>query len=190
MPYSTIQPPFALKFREMSKPELKAYFRWFLEILPARIQGLTEAVRESPGFGAWQADESPSSLDPLGDWFAAQAETRPRTTQEQQDILARSPYPIEISDYELTNRTFSIAIDIGMYFSQVLLKQHSSLRWEQPFGSKRFVDYGQPVLVGFGVVPFNSVRMMVTLAYGLVSGEKAGRSLRQIFDTWSKMVSS
>jgi hypothetical protein len=38
-------------------------------------------------------------------------------------------------------------MDIGMYPSQVLLTNHSSLKWDQPFGGKNFIDYGQPVLV-------------------------------------------
>jgi hypothetical protein len=41
-------------------------------------------------------------------------------------------------------------MDIGMYFSQVLMKNYPSLKWEQPLGNKRFADYDQPCLVGFG----------------------------------------
>ncbi len=36
MTYSVIQPRFTLKFREMPKPELKAYFEWFAKVLPER----------------------------------------------------------------------------------------------------------------------------------------------------------
>jgi hypothetical protein len=188
MPYATVQPPFTLKFREMSKQELKDYFRWFFNVLPQRTSELAEAVRQSPGFETWQPDQSPTSLDKLGEWFAAQAETRQRTPDERQEIARRSAYPIEVPNAELTNRTFSLAMDIGMYLSQVLLKNHPLLQWEQPFGNKKFIDYGQPVLVGFGAVPFNPVRMLVTLAYGLVSKKETGKGLRELYEIWSNMV--
>lgn len=188
MPYATIQPPFTLKFREMSKQELKAYYRWFFAVLPQRRNELAEAVCQSPGFEMWQLDDTPASLDRLGEWFAAQAEKRQRTPDERQEIASRSAHPIDVPNEELTNRTFSLAMDVGMYLSQVMLKNHPSLRWEQQFGSNKFIDYGQPVLVGFGAVPFNPVRMLVTLAYGLVSKKETGRGLRELYDIWSKMV--
>ncbi len=47
--YETIQPPFTLNFREMSKKELRAYFSWFQEIMPERIAQLASAVRASQG---------------------------------------------------------------------------------------------------------------------------------------------
>lgn len=188
MSYTTIQPPFTLKFREMSKQELKSYFRWFFDVLPQRINELTEAVIQSPGFENWQPDQTPDSLDMLGAWFASQADTRPRTAEEIHRITSGSAYPIEVPNEELTNRTFSLAMDIGMYLSQVFLKNHPSLRWDQPFGSKNFIHYGQPVLVGFGVLTFNPVYMVVMLAYGLVSKKEPGNGLRDIYDIWSKMI--
>ena len=188
MTYATIQPPFTLKFREMSKKELKDYFAWFQNTLPQRLDVLTDAVKQTPGFETWQADSTPESLELLGNWFAMQVETRPRTDDEIQEIKDRSTYPIEIPEDELTNRTFSLAIDVGMYLSQVFLKNYPALQWDQPFGSKKFVDYGQPVLVGFGAAPFNPVGMLVTRAYGVASKSGTGKSLRELYDIWAKMI--
>jgi hypothetical protein len=188
MVYQIIQPPFTLQFREMSKQELKDYFQWFLDVLPTRIRELASAVRQTPGFETWQLDGTPASLNALGEWFATQAEAGQRTSEERVEIANRSAYPIDISNEELTNRTFSLAMDVGMYLAQVLLKNHPSLRWEQPFGSKKFVDYGQPVLVGFGAAPLNPVDIAVTLAYGLVSKRRGGQRLREIYDHWSQQV--
>lgn len=188
MPYATIQPPFTLEFREMSKQELEDYFRWFLDLVPQRTNELAGAVRQSPGFEAWQPDGTSASLDALGEWFAGQVATRPRTLGERREIANRSSFPIEVSKEELTNRTFSLAMDIGMYLAQVLLKQCPSLRWEQPLRNENFADYGQPVLVGFGRVPLNPVRIAVTLAYGLVSKDRSGKRLRELYDDWSDRV--
>ena len=188
--YGTIQPPFTLKFHDMPKKELKAYFKWFQEIMPERIEELASAVQSSPGFENWRPDFSPNSLNALGEWFATQIETRRRTKEEIDEFNAQTPYPIEISDRELANRTFSRAMDIGMYLSQVLLRNNPPLKWDQPFGSRRFIDYGQPVLVPFhhGKVPFNPVRSLVTLAYGLRDKDYTGKRLREIYDIWSKSI--
>jgi hypothetical protein len=155
MAYNIIQPPFRMKFREMPKSELKAYFQWFLNVIPSRIAELANAVRESPDFEDWRPDYTPKSLEPLGSWLAKQVDTRPRMAEELQDIAEGLSYPEEVSASQLTNRTISLAMDVGMYLSQVFLRNHPSLKWDQPFGSKRFIDYRQPVLMGFrGKVPF------------------------------------
>jgi len=188
MTYATIQPPFTLKFREMSKKELKDYFAWFQDVLPQRLDELARAVHGTTGFEAWQLDFTPASLELLGNWFVTQVETRPRTQDEIEEIASRSSFPIEIPGEDLTNRTFSLAMDVGMYLSQVFLKNHTVLRWDQPFGNKKFVDYGQPVLMGFGAVPFNPVRMLMTLSYGVVSKNDSGKSLRDLYDIWAKLI--
>jgi hypothetical protein len=182
--YSTIQPPFTLKFRQMSRKELRAYFQWFQEITPERIEQLACIVRSSPGFENWQADYSPQSLNALGDWFATQTETRPRTQEEIDTFNVQAPFPIEISDRELTNRTFSLAMDIAMYLNQVFLRNNPELKWDQPFGGKTNSDYGQPVLVGFQGrdLSLNSVRVLITLAYSLQSKDRSGGRLREIYD--------
>ena len=190
MSYATIQPPFTLKFREMSGQELKDYFRWFCDALPERVREMASTVNQSSGFEDWKPDGSPASLELLGNWFASQVETRPRSTEELQAIKARSTIGLDASGDELTNRTFSLAMDIGMYLATVLLAQHRHLKWHQPIDDKKFVDYGQPVLVGFGAVPLNPVRILVTLSYGIASKKQGGRRLRELYDYWSKQAAT
>ncbi|MGP0058015.1 MAG: hypothetical protein ACLPID_01825 [Beijerinckiaceae bacterium] len=189
MPYAIIQPPFTLKFKEMSKQELKGYRQWFLEIIPGRIAELAGAVRSSPGYEAWSPDRSPASLEPLGSWFVEKVETRPRKKEEIDKVKGRSPYDISITGEELTNRTFSLSIDLGMYLGEVLLSQHPNLRWHQPLDDKKFADYGQLVLFGFGRVPMNPVRIAVTLSYSVASGKQTGRRLMELYEYWSQKAS-
>ena len=188
MTYRTIQPPFTLEFHKMPKDELRAYYHWFQGQIPGRIPELEQAVQETPGFERWRADATPSSLDALGEWFVGQVETRPRTPEELAELKRESPYPIDIEPNELTNRTFSLAMDVGMYLSQVLMRNVPGLRWEHPLGSPKFVDYGQPVLRGSGRVPLNPVGILVTLAYGLARKSKSGQRLRELYDIWSQKL--
>lgn len=190
MTYRTIQPPVTLEFRTMPKDELRAYYRWFLEHTPERVAELRKAVNETAGYESWRADGTPASLDVLGTWFVAEVETRDRTEKELDEIKADLPYPIAVSPSELTNRTFSLAMDIGMYLSQVLMKNVPGLRWEHPLGSPKFVDYGQPVVRGSGRVPLNPVALMVTLAYGIARKKQIGQRLRELYDIWSHKLSA
>jgi len=48
-----------------------------------------------------------------------------------------------------------------MYLAEILRTQFTKLEWRQPLNNKKFVDYGQPVLTGFGAVPLNPVRVIV-----------------------------
>lgn len=168
----------------MNKKEIAEYFLWFTGCIPQRLRELEGVVTQTPQFQEWRADLTPESLDLLGEWFAAQVEIRPRSENEIQEIRSRISIPIEISGGELTNRTFSLAVDVGMYLSQVFLNNHSALKWAQPFGSKRDVDYGQPVLAGFGRVFLNPVRILIVLAYGVKSKTKSGKRLREIYEIW------
>jgi hypothetical protein len=188
MTYATIQPPFMLAFREMPKKELNRYFDWFMEVRSQRLNELAEAVKGTPGYEEWQPDATPASLDSLGKWFVEQANVRARTDEELKTIEDRLAFPMDVQGEELTTRTLSFAMDVGMYLSQVFLTNHPSLQWDQPLGNRKFIDYGQPVLLKFKPGPFNPVRMVVTLTYGLVNKQKTAEGLRNIYDIWSKLV--
>jgi len=185
MGYSTIQPPFTLKFGEMPKKELEAYRDWFHAITPERIAELTRAVNATPGFQDWQPDDSPGSLEALGVWFEGQVEVRRKSAEEIQETTSRLTIPIDVPEEELTNRTFSLAMDIGMYLGQVVLKNLPGTRWDQILKNKKDADYGQPVIAGFGAPTLNPVWVLVTTAYG-ISRKKSAR-LRQLYETWAAM---
>ena len=96
MSYSIIQPPFTLKFREMSAKDLKDYNGWFHDVLPQRVASLKEEVRRSPESLSWEPDLTAASLDSLGAWFAGQVEVRPRTPEEVGALTGAAPWVSEI----------------------------------------------------------------------------------------------
>ena len=188
MAYSIIQPPFTLKFSEMSKQELKEYAAWYQSSIPKRLSELEAAVKQTPRFEAWTGNFRPESLDQLGEWFAKQVDVRSRTDEEIEEIAERLSFPIELPDEELTNKTFSVAMDVGMYLAKSLKESHPHLEWQQFFGNKKSVDYGQPVLADFGPVAFNPTQIAVTTAYAIADRKQTGKRLREIFDYWSKQA--
>ena len=191
MEYDVIQPPFTLEFRTMSTEEATNYFNWFMGQIPIRIKVLEQAVQSTAGYEDWQADYTPASLEKLGQWFCEHVETRKRTEDEKEAIYSKAPEwfrSVEIEDWELTNRTFSLAIDIGMYLSCVLEKNVPGLKWELVRKPKNDVDFQQPVLVGTGKLVFNPVRMLVIYAYSLADNTRGPEGLKELFDTWQSRL--
>jgi hypothetical protein len=190
MTYQIIQPPFTLVFWEMSKKELKDYYEWFHKVMPDRIHILTSTVKSTLGYEHWKPDCSPESLELLDDWFFTQVETRLRsqTEIEEAEVQNQSKFPIKVPEDELTDKTFSMAMDIGMYLSQVFLKNHPTLQWSQEFKGKKSAYYGQPVLLGFGIVPCNPVSLLVTRAYRFSWKIKPEENLRDLYNIWSALI--
>ena len=188
MTYTMAEPPFSVGFPSMTKQQLKEFFVWFQDVIPERLDVLIKAVHETPGFESWDPDFSPESLDGLGNWFAGEVETRQRSADEMAAIESTLKFPIEISTDELTLRTFSIALDIGIYLSQVFMKNYPNLEWFVDLRNKRHADYGRPALKGFRVCQFNPVRVAIVIAYGLADKSKDGSRLRDLYEVWRKDV--
>lgn len=172
----------------MSKKELKEYYNWFMDNISVRLNALQHVVTFTQGFENWQGDFSPESLNTLGEWFALHVEVRKKTQEELDELKSQLTFPIDIPEEELTEATFSLAYDIGIYLSQVFLRNHMSLKWEQFLGSKRNVDYGQPILIGFGKVPFNPIRISIVLAYGISRGNRDSKGLKELYDIWVSKI--
>jgi hypothetical protein len=182
--YEIVRLPVAVEagFENMSKAELDGYMDWFLKAIPARVEELARAVRSDGNYRDWCADESPESLMALGRWFDGQVETRKTTKAEMEEERKALVIPIAPSTAVLTAKTISICLDIGIYFARVVMATRQDTHWEQPRRSKRFVDYGQPVIMGLGVVPLNPVRIATSTAWGISRGKSA--DLKRVYDYW------
>jgi hypothetical protein len=189
MIYEIIDPPFYIDFRSFSKKEHEAYREWFFSIMPERIKILTQAVHSTLGFELWEPDYSPESLNLLGQWFAQVAETREKTAEEiEAERELMKGFAVGIATKVINNKTISVCYDIGMYLSQVFLKQYPQLTWDQNTTARKSLDYGQLVLKGFGGLIFNPVYMMETLATPLAYKTKAGEQLRELYEIWKKYI--
>lgn len=68
-----------------------------------------------------------------------------------------------------------------MYLSETLRKHHSHLEWDQPLKDKKFADFGQMILLGFGRPTLNPVRIAVTFCYGIVSGRRGAKRFDEVY---------
>ncbi|QWK81308.1 hypothetical protein [Ochrobactrum sp. BTU1] len=187
MEYKLNSLPIAPVFSERTRKELKIYYDWYIGSITDRTEILVNEIRKKEKYKSVSFDYAPETLLPLGEWFASVVETRQRTESELQEIVSSLKFPIEVPKEELTNKTFSVALDVGMYLSQVFLKKFDDLNWTQTWGRKDSVDYGQPVLSPFQKRVFNPTRMMVVQAYGVSRGSKNSNSLSELFNTWTQM---
>jgi hypothetical protein len=190
MPYSNIQPPFTLEFREMAKEDVKAFGNWFLDIMPSRLAILAAAVQETRGFKKWKPDRTPASLGALGKWFAQQVETEPSTAEEIEEIRRNLVFPIDIPEDDLTIRTFSLAMDIGMYLGEVVVSNVPGAKWQQlRTGTKNDADYGYVLIVmPKALLPMNPVSLAVTLAYGVARGRRGADALAELYEIWTNRM--
>ncbi|GMR08463.1 MAG: hypothetical protein BMS9Abin26_1468 [Gammaproteobacteria bacterium] len=186
MAYAIIQPPFTLQFRNMSKDDILEYGKWFHQVVPDRIKELTKYVNSTPDYESWTPDLSPGSLGILGNWFEGQVEDRDKTIEEIEETRSKLIFPVDIPDKELTNESFSLSMDIGMYFGQVILNNIAGAKWEQELKNQKLADYGQPVIFGSGVVALNPVRVIIMTAYGILNKKPA--KLKDLYDIWEQML--
>jgi hypothetical protein len=185
MKYVPVHFPFTSKVRDMSDLELHQYFAWFTRTVEERIQQLQEAVRQTDRFNGWHADRTRESLGTLGEWFASRVKTRRRTETELAALRSKISFPIELLESDLTDCTYSICVDVGMYFGIVLIANHLSLEWHQFTDDRKFIDFGQAVIIGFTNAPLNPVRIAIVLARSIVNERHTGARLQELYDTWS-----
>lgn len=160
MTYSLNSPPCALVFGKASKRDLAAYASWFNDSLEPRISLLAAEVASTSGQECWRPDLTPDSFGSLGRWFEGQVSTRPRTESELAELRASLAFPVDVAKVELTDRTFSLAIDVGMYLGQAVIARVPGARWEQALKNRKSADYGHVVVVGSGAVPLNPSRFV------------------------------
>lgn len=167
MEYTLASPPFTLQFMTMKKEELQGYYDWYMEQIPKRIVILEAAVQSTSGFEDWVATKNPESLKQLGQWYSTVAKRK--------------------KDGDLTLQTYSIALDIGMYMSQVMLAFIPGTSWHLELNDlKDFAHYGRPSIAGFTNGYFIPSRFMVVLGQGLAKGIKNGNRLYELFTIWKE----
>lgn len=72
-------------------------------------------------------------------WFEENVETEKLSEEEYKEKRAAVPDYIEIKDWDITIKTRSSAVDIGIYFGEVFIKNHKGLKWEQYFSRSKYL---------------------------------------------------
>ena len=185
MRYQIIHPPIFNDFEKRTRQEIRSYKDWFISAIPERLAHLEANVKSTPGYLGWKADVTPESLRSLDRWFASQVQTQKTTRAELEALKAQLTFPVDLPDARLTERTVSVAIDIGMYLGEVVLAHVAGTKWEQVLKDKRNADYGQLVVTGLGKMPFNPVRVAIVVASKYADGMATG--LPEVYSSWTSV---
>ncbi len=187
MKYDPPIPPYPLA--DMSRDDARDFFDWFMKQIPYRCEQLLRVVKSSKGFSSWTNDLSRASLPSLANWFAGNVKIRDKTQSEIDEIYNSAPVwfrQVELEDWTLTNRTYSYAFDISIYFGEALKHTIGDIDWRLKTNSPSSVDYHLPILRHLGQLDCCPYHLIKVYAYGIARGSKGPENLTQLFDIWHK----
>lgn len=172
--------------------KLAIFFAWFKEQITFRTDQLLYAVRSDEDHSSWEIDFSASSLSPLASWYVKNVNTRPRLEAEKESIYSSAPprfRQVEIDDWDLTDRTFSFAFDVGVYFGEVLSRSTVDVQWHLDTSRPSSAYYHLPILAQEGPQICCPIHLMTVYAYGIARGNKGAGRLRELFQIWQEILS-
>lgn len=177
--YEICIPPIKRPFREMSNEESQAYFDWYMEVMPQRIEYLARTAAAKLKCDVRTFDLSPESLIPLWRWFLTVGEKEPSTSKSF--IIG--------SGYRLSLQSEYIIRDIGMYLGKTFLVNDPSLFWM--ITKKRNVFYNQPVIDGFYPTLkdpplFEPIHMAHVQGAHFLFDRASEEDLLKVYDQWEK----
>jgi hypothetical protein len=189
----------ARDFHNLSRAQTEQFFKKFVDAIPDRMKELEAFVRERRP--AWRPDFSERAFVTLGEVFEETIESVPRTAAEmkadlehqrrvQPEILALLGEAVR--DWELSDRTLSLAYDSGIYLGQDLMSKEPRMHWR--VGTIRDSNMHHPVLAAprdgrkapfiFGC----PVNIFFTMACGVLAGDPSNVTMSTVYRTWTNDI--
>lgn len=187
MEYKLMIPPNEIsKISELSKKEAKEHFEWYISQIPIRLEQLENYVKYTTK-NNFKFDKSVDSLIYLWKWFETIIETERKTKIELEKELENLPEwlheQIKINNIKPTTLTLSICLDIGIYFSETLIYNNPSIKWDYIKTSKN-ISFNKPVLVGFkNGLNFEPSRILNVCLNESIKKHNS-MILRDLYDIW------
>lgn len=136
--------PYGFDFQNQDGWQLRAHSKWFFENKDHRLSELQNVYH---AFCGEYLDFSPESLKGLSNFFSKAIDTEKLSEEEYAAKRAKVPDDIPIDDYDLTIRSRSLIVDVGIYMGEVMIRNHKNMCWEQyKPRSRRNVERGYMVI--------------------------------------------
>lgn len=188
-----------LDFKKMTRQDARNYFSWYISQIPIRTRILEIAIQSSSKeFSVWKADNTEESLLLLSEWFYITVEEEPVSEEQQQIYLknARASLPehlwgiIEVPKYEITRQTWSLIIDIGMYFGETLRHHRPTAEWKPYLATtKKNVDFQQPILIDSETRQYcNPQHVMHVTGLRFCNRSESSNFLPELFQIWIEIL--
>lgn len=181
--------PVDFYFTDKTKSQLKLYKEWFEANKSERLKQLINTVKSTPKYVGWKADYTPTSLKQLGEWLKENVKTEKLTAEDYKAKRIKVPDYIQISDWDLTNETYSKLIDVGIYFGEVFISTFQGLKWEQYFSKiKNDSKQGHMVIKNFGKLELNPIRVVYITGSSMVDKKADENSLYELYENWKSFL--
>ena len=149
--YDLLVSPFGYDFYNMTPKQAGLYFKWFISIIPERMEYFRNRCASDLNIPVITLDYSPDSLIPVWRWFlkTARMEKTPKENLEKMIEGAKIFGESFINWEQFTIATQFIMKDIAMYIGQSYVLNYPQLRWYYYTKPKNEINAKQPVIAGF-----------------------------------------
>lgn len=180
--YQYSEPPFGKSIYDLTEQEAAEYFDWYLQVLPGRVDYVSEVCAAELGISKEKLDCSPESLVLLWKWFRRRTKTEP------------GPTPADPKQRVLTRETELLLRDVGMYLGETLRKNVAGLHWSYYTEPKKDFFCNHPLLKGFVDMTsgkpfyavFEPIHMAGIQARKLLRHASGDRDLYNLYCIWAQ----
>lgn len=196
MSYEMLKIPWTLEepYAEMSKEGAKEFFEWLNQNVDYRLGQLDLLVKLSGE--SFSLDYSPESLLPLGHLLKRVLRIRKKTDAEMKILVERVPEwlkeTVKSQDIELTEQSLSIAFDLAIYFSYVLMKADKRIKWKMyTKASKLNINRNQLILTGTTKLECNPIMSVKLICFQIAKGKEKPDALINFYnESMRKLLAS
>ena len=194
MVYQMQVPPFEIEtFEKLSAKQAKDIFHWYIGEIPFRLKQLQEYLDTETNNSIMLTKEI-DTLSPLWKWFCNTIQTREKTAAEIQEELLNTPewlHPVVRSKKEKpTYETLAVAMDIAIYFAEVIIHHNPCIQWGYFTRPKSRVSVNEPTLVGFSDGMDLNPRLIVNNLLLKHIRTQETKDLKAVYDIWLSYIPS
>lgn len=192
--YDILVPKLSKHIYELKESEAAAYFEWYIDKLPERIDYVSEVCAKESGIPKEKMDLTPESLVILWKWFRRRAKIESVVVEVKDDKTKK--FNTRKRGRQLTLETECIIRDIGMYLGETFRKNNERIYWTYYTKPKRdfFVNY--PLLKGFidrtfgqpFEASFEPIHMTRVQAAKIIDKTSKEQDLIDLYNLWNQKV--
>lgn len=144
-----IFPEYFDEFETLKPKEVEPFFNWYVSQSEERISCL-KAYYEADTGKKDTFDFSPTSLIEVWSWYLKKIVKVQKSVEqiEYEKSLEPDFAQDDVLDYEFSEETEALMLDISYYFAETIIRNHPQIHWSYFTKPKSRVSVKSPVLIG------------------------------------------
>ena len=136
--------PYGFDFYNQGLRQIRKHGKWFFENKEQRLAELQNAYH---AFCGKYLDYTPESLKGLGEFLLHAIDIEKFSSKGFEDKWDKYPQEIPDSDNMTSLRDVSLTVDAGIYWGEVMMRNHKDMAWKQNIDTiKRDIERGWMVI--------------------------------------------